>query len=158
MGAWRAGGDAMTADVMRRVMAFVVLVAAVLCGPVLFAQVADVVAPAASQPASANEWGGTIIWAFFSTSGLEWLKRHPQFSLISERTAWGVQRVLGVILAIAAALGVHYTYDPAAGRLIVDGLVASALWTTGVEAARQWVINEVTYRVAVKNYGLPQGR
>ena len=132
-------------------MAFLVLIVGVMVGPTLLAQAASVVTTSGvTSPGTptANEWGGSIVWAFFSTSALEWIKRNPYLTLISERTATGVQRVMGIVLAMATALGVHWTYDASAGRLIVDGLTVAMV----SEAIRQFVLNELTYRVAVKNY------
>lgn len=121
-------------------------------GPVLFAQVSSGVVPVDAAP-SANEWGGTLIWAFFSSTALEWIKRNPKWSVISSSTHFWVQRGIGVLLALAAALGVHYTYDPSAGVLTVTGLTTAGIWTMGVETTRQYVIQEMTYRTAIKGYG-----
>lgn len=140
-------------DLARRITTFLVLMLAVLLGPELLAQATDTVREATGAATStgansANEWGGSIVWAFFSTSALEWIKRKPWLNLISEQTATGVQRVMGIVLATATAVGVHWTYDATAGRLIVEGLSLALIG----EAVRQFVFNELTYRLAVKNY------
>lgn len=141
----------MTLDLARRVFAFCVLIVIVLYGPVLYAQVAEAVTTAPQVPdASANEWGGTLIWAFFSSTAFEWLKQNAKFTLVTERTTFWAQRAMGVVLAVAAALGVHYTYDPTAGVLMISGLTAAGLWTAATESVRAFVTQEVMYRVAVK--------
>lgn len=144
----------MTWDVLRRVTWFVALIVGCMVGPVLMAQAL----PGGAAPFSAggeptvNEWGGSLIWAFFSSSALEWLKRHPSLTLISERTAFGVQRVMGILLATATAIGVHWTYDSTAGVLTITGLLLPSMWQMGSEAIRQFVLQELTYRVGIKHY------
>jgi hypothetical protein len=119
--------------------------------PILFAQAAD--AAGVPVPAdSANEWGGALVWAFFSSSTLEWLKRNKTLTILTEQTAWFAQRLIGVALAVAAAVGVHWSFDPVAGELVVGGLIWSSVWTLGTEAIRQWVLQELTYRTAVRSY------
>jgi hypothetical protein len=132
---------------------FVLLFLAALT-PSLYAQVADATgAPLPTpDPGGANEWGGALVWAFFSSSALEWLKRNAMLSAFSERTAWGVQRLVGILLSLAAALGVHSAFDPTAGVFTVTGLVIPSMWTIGTESLRQFVLQEITYRTAVKNY------
>lgn len=133
---------------------FVLLFLAALT-PSLYAQVANAVGAPALPPATpdgANEWGGALVWAFFSSSALEWLKRNAMLSAFSERTAWGVQRLIGILLSLAAALGVHTAFDPTAGVFTVTGLVIPSIWTIGTESLRQFVLQEITYRTAVKHY------
>jgi hypothetical protein len=142
----------MNVDLARRVGAFLLLAAVLLFGPTLYAQVADAIATTPPQvpDATANEWGGTLIWAFFSATGLESLKKAEKFSLITEQTTTLVQRALGIALAAAAAVGVHYTYDATAGRLVIDGLTLTGIWTMFTETVRTWVVQELTYRAAIK--------
>lgn len=143
----------MTADLARRVLAVLVLVAGVMAGPVLCAQAGVAVTGVPVQPSAANEWGGAFIWAFLSSSALEWLKRNERFTLFAETATFYAQRVLGIVLATAAAVGVHYTYDAQSGVLTITGLTAAGIWTIGVESLRQWCLQEVVYRTAIKNYG-----
>ncbi len=140
---------------LRRCSPFLVLLAVALCGPTLYAQAAAAAGAPPVPAEAANEWGGALVWAFFSSSMLEWIKRHPTLSLISERTAWGMQRLAGVILSLAAAMGVHTAFDSTAGTFLVTGLAIPSMWTIGTESARQWVLQELTYRTAVKPYGKP---
>lgn len=144
----------MTYSQGRTVLALALMFTGALVGPsILFAQgVTAEQLGAAEIDSSANEWGGALVWAFFSSSALEYLKRKKWFNPLSEKTAWGIQRGVGLVLAIAAALGVHWAFDPSAGRLVIDGLVPASLWTMGTEATRQWVLQELTYRTAVKTY------
>jgi hypothetical protein len=134
----------------------VVLFAAVLFVPTLWAQAQAGDLATATPPGSpTDEWGASVVWAFISSSALEWLKRNQKLTAFSERTAWGIQRGVGWALALAAALGVHasFTYTPD-GTLtaVFTGLVWSSAWEAGKETLRQWVFQEITYRTAVKNY------
>lgn len=131
---------------------FLVLFMVVLFGPTVMAQA---VATLPTEPTAAKEtqeWGFSVVWAFLGSSFLEWIKRHPSLSVISERTAWGMQRLIGVLLAVATALGVHVAFDSQAGVLTVTGLMLPSMWQLGTESLRQFVFTEVTYRLAVKNY------
>lgn len=123
-------------------------------GPLLFAQAQQVVtAGPPTGTTQTSEWGSSVVWAFLSSSLMEWVKRNQRIAVLSERTAWGVQRGIGILLAIATAAGIHASFDSTAGVLIIDGLLWSSIWEASGESIRQWVMTEVTYRVAVKNYG-----
>ena len=141
----------MTLDLTRRIGAFLILVGAVLFGPSLLAQVAEVVTTPPQVPdASANEWGGTILWGYFASQGMEWLKRAETVTLITPRTTAWAQRGMSLVLAMAAAIGVHYTYDSSTGVLMVTGLTLTGMWTMLTETIRQWVVMQLTYKAAVK--------
>ncbi len=138
----------------RRVGAFLVLAGILLFGPQLLAQVAAVATTPPQVPdASANEWGGTLLWGYFASQGMEWLKHAESFSLITPRTTVWAQRGMSIVLAIAAAVGVHYTYDSTNGVLMVTGLTMTGLWTMFTETVRQWVVMQLTYKAAVKGKG-----
>lgn len=125
----------------------------VLLGPTLLAQAASqAVGEAITTHGAASEWGNTGVWAFLSTSALEWLKRHPSINLLSERTAFWVQRGVGVLLAIATAAGIHASFDASTGVLTVSGLLWSSAAEAIGESVRQFCANEVLYRLVVKPY------
>lgn len=127
-----------------------VLVVLMVVGPAVFAQTAAAVV---ADPPTANEFQGGLVWAFLCSSALEWVKRKPWLSALSVKTAYGVQRAVGIAVAIATAIGVHWSFDANAGALTITGLLVPSIWTVGVESLRQWCQQEVMYRVAVKNYG-----
>ena len=137
---------------LRSVLWLIVLFAGVLIGPTLMAQAINAGDLPASGAADTQEWGFSVVWAFLTSSFLEWLKRHPQIALVSERTAFGVQRGLGVLMSIATALGIHVAFDATAGVLTITGLLLPSIWQLGTESLRQWVFSELIYRTAVKNY------
>lgn len=139
----------MTTDRMHRVLSFLLLLLIVFAGPVLYAQVATAATGAPVDP-SANEWGGTMVWSFFSASIMEWLKNNQKIQFLTQDTAFWAKRVIGIVVAAAAALGVHYSYDASAGTLMITGLTSAGLWTMFTETARTWVSQELMYRVAVK--------
>lgn len=145
----------MKSPIRSLVCLFAVLLA-VLCGPVLLAQVGDLASDAgvidSATPVPSSLLTVTVVWAFVSSSVLEWLKRKSWFTLISERTAWGAQRVIGILVAIAGAIGVSWSFDGAAGVLTVTGLQIASMTTLAGEALRQWVVQEVLYRTSIRPY------
>lgn len=141
----------MSRSELRAIVWLAVLLVVAACGPVLYAQAA-VANGTPVEAGTANEWGGSLVWAFFSSSLLEWLKRNQKITLFTEQTAFYAQRIVGVLLAAAAAIGVHWTYDPAAGTLVVGGLSLTMILPALTETIRQWVLQELTYRTAVKPY------
>lgn len=140
---------------MKRAIWYLVVFSIVLVGPSLLAQtVAQAAGAQPPTPTDANEWGASLVWAFLSSSLLEWMKRKPWISVISVNTARYTQRIIGILLALATSLGVHASFETTTGVLTVTGLlwpsVATAVW----ETVRQFVLTEITYRTAVKPYHL----
>lgn len=136
---------------LRAVWWLTVLFIVAACGPVLYAQAA-VANGTPVEAGTANEWGGSLVWAFFTSSALEWMKRNKWITIFTEQTAFYAQRVVGVLLAAAAAVGVHWTYDPAAGTLMIGGLQWAMIQPAITETIRQWVLQEMTYRTTIKSY------
>jgi hypothetical protein len=138
----------------------VMLLIVAMAAPVVVAQVAqatvpqgvaDVAGTAAVQGETA-EWGSAVIWAFLSSTLLEWMKRNRRIVFVSDRLAFGAQRLIGIGLAVGTAAGVHASFDAAAGALTITGLLWPNIQTAAGESLRQWVMQEMSYRVAVKNY------
>ena len=142
-------------DLSRRVAACLVLVAGVMCGPTLLAQAvgADTLRAASG---TGNEWGSAMIWAYFSSAALEWMKRSPRVTLFAEQASFAAQRAMGIVIAVAASVGVGYTYDAHAGVLTITGLTAAGIGAVVVDALRQFVMQELIYRTAVKHHGAPR--
>lgn len=142
---------------MKRVGWIITLLGVVMLAPTLLAQGiaqgAQAVAGAAVSEGTTSEWGSGVVWAFLSASLLEWMKRSQRIAFVSDRMAWGMQRLLGIGLAVATAAGVHVSFEAQAGVLTVSGLLWPSIQDALGESLRQWVFNELTYRVAVKNYG-----
>lgn len=80
---------------------------------------------------------------------IEWLKtsnRVPWLHDYSDR----LNRIVSAVLAIVASLGIQYTYDATTGTLVLSGLTLSSLVPVAWEAIKQFVANEVAYKVVVK--------
>lgn len=139
----------------RFVVLFVLLLFVVMLGPSMLAQaVQEAAVPSPVVPHGPTaEWGSAAIWAFLSSSFLEWMKRNRAITFVSDRMAFGTQRVLGILLAIATASGIHSSFDQAAGVLTISGLIWPSVWSAITESLRQWVFQEYAYRTAVKNFG-----
>lgn len=139
----------------RNVFWILILLFVSLAGPTLAAQGMQELSGAAVTPPghrSQAEWQSGVVWAFLSSSFLEWLKRNRRITFISDRLAWGAQRLLGVVLAFGTAAGIQMSFDATAGVLTVTGLIWPSIFAALQDSLRQFVMQEVTYRVAVKNY------
>jgi hypothetical protein len=147
---------------MTRVFWVVVLLLVAVAGPSLLAQAvspeARNMADAATADGPTSEWGSSVVWAFLSSSFLEYLKRNQKFAMLSERTTFWTQRALGVGLAVATAAGVHASFDAQAGVLTLSGLLWPSVWDGISESLRQFVHQEVLYRAAIKNYKGNEGK
>lgn len=91
--------------------------------------------------------------AYYVAALIEWLKHASWFPLLKadmKRT----QRWLSVFVAAAAALGINYSFDSAAGTLLITGLT---LPTIG-HGLIQFVMQEIAYTKFIqppKNGGIP---
>jgi len=53
---------------------------------------------------------------------LEMLKKAAWFPALTENSTKFIKQLSSVVVAVCSALAITYSYDPALGRLIVDGL------------------------------------
>lgn len=123
--------------------------------PALLAQVAPALSETPSPvPAVAEtqELSVSLVFAFLASSALEWLKRKSWFPVITERTTWLVQRVTGVVVAIATATGINWTFTPDTGQLVITGLLWSSMSAALWDVTRQAVFQEMAYRGFVRPY------
>lgn len=71
---------------------------------------------------------------------LQWAKSCPIIPWITEHSK-GISRLTSAGLAAVSAIGVHYSFDAEAGRLVVEGLTVSGLlhglWLFGNQFALQ---------------------
>jgi hypothetical protein len=125
-------------------------------GPIVWAQTA-LTGTTPGPSGETAEWGSSVVWAFLASSALEWIKRNQRIAVLSDRTAFGAQRVLGIVLAIATAAGIHVSFEASTGVLTITGLMWDSIWNAGGESLRQWVFQEITYRAAVKDFGRKPG-
>ena len=143
----------MTHQRLLNLSAFALLACIVLVGPTVLAQATGVMTGGAPKPTDTNEWGSSVVFAFLSSTALEWIKRNRMLTIFSERTAFLAQRFVGIALAIGTGAGIHASFEGATGVLTVSGLLWPSVWDAGRESLRQWVFQELTYRTAVKDYG-----
>lgn len=122
-----------------------------LTGPLLYAQAT--VAATGAAPDPTEELSASLIWGLFGAMGLEYIKRKPWLnSLISEQTAFRIQRAWGVLVAGVSALGIHFAFDEVTGTLTITGLAAGAIWDYAKDWLKQWAFQEAAYRGLVRNY------
>lgn len=117
---------------------------------VALAQAAGATPPTVTN--ETGEWGASVVYAWLASSGLEFLKRKPWFGVMSTKTTWGMQRAIGIALASATALGIHWNFDATAGTLMITGLYWEAIKQNAFEWLRQFVFQEIVYRTTIKNY------
>jgi hypothetical protein len=133
---------------MRRAWIGFVLLVVVVAAPIVIAQATDAAAPL-NHPDTA-EWSSVVVWAWLSSSFMEWVKKHRTIAIISDQTAWGAQRLLAIVLASATSLGIHISFEPAMGVLTVTGLLWPSVMTGVWETTRQFVLQEIMYRASIK--------
>jgi hypothetical protein len=88
-------------------------------------------------------------WAVAFPVLLEMLKRWDRFKWLDEWTST-LNRVVAVVAGSAAAIGISYTFDGAAGTLVVQGVTFAALAKLIVNIASQLGLQEVFYRLVLK--------
>lgn len=74
---------------------------------------------------------------------LNWLKESDRIPWISAHTKW-LNRILVGVLSFITAIGVHYTFDPAAGTLIIGGLHASTIGHGLLDWGTQWIMAQMS--------------
>lgn len=139
----------------RYLWSLLILFAVMLFGPVLLAQTVGAVAAAADvktsplQPGQTNETVVAFIWAYAGSALLQTWKRSPLGGL-HEWTAPYAKRLIAVAVAIASALGVHSSFDAAAGTLTITGLLLPGIWTAIGDSIRQFVLQQYIWKTAIK--------
>ncbi len=91
---------------------------------------------------------GTDITAHLTTGAvvvylIEWAKR-SQWVPIDASTKV-VNRIINVVLAAVVALGIDWSYDAAAGTLMITGLTVSAVVGAGWEFLKQLMAQQILY-------------
>lgn len=74
---------------------------------------------------------------------LEYVKAAPWFPWLTHQTD-RANRAAGVVLAIAAGLGVSYSWDPSHHALLISGLDPHLLWA----GARSWALQQFIYKAS----------
>lgn len=81
---------------------------------------------------------------------LEKLKVAPWFPAFSEQSTATTKKVIGALVAAAAAIGISYNYDPTGGVLTVKGLTLSSMTSFGWTWIQNFVMQQLVYHGVVK--------
>ena len=90
-----------------------------------------------------------VVVAWLVTQVVQWLKRASGLPWITAKTDT-LNKLVGVVLAFFASLGIMFTFDPEAGTLIVSGLTVGTIVTGIWTWVQQVVLQQIIYRGAVK--------
>lgn len=105
-------------------------------------------------PGQTNEWGVGVIVSYLSAILMQQWKRSGLRGLNEDSTRhW--QKFIAWMIAAASAVGIHATFDAAAGSLLITGLTLSGILATGGEVVRQYVLQQITYHGVVAKMDEP---
>ena len=82
--------------------------------------------------------GAVIVYA------LQWLKSAGWFPWLTADTK-SISRLVSIGLALVAAIGINWSYDPASGDLLIHGLRWSTVLLTGWETLKQFCTQQMIY-------------
>lgn len=103
----------------------------------------------AAEAIQGNELIWSAVLAWMSAKGIEIAKRStlvPWLTVETEKANRWVSR----LVALIAAVGVHLTFDSAAGILTITGLTYVGLRESVLEYARQVMLTQIAYKKFVK--------
>lgn len=91
-------------------------------------------------------WSAVVAW--MTSKGIEIAKRVEWLPIdaTTEKLNWFVARLAAVITAV----GVHASFDPQAGVLMVTGLTPFGIFQALLEYAKQLMFQEVAYKKFIK--------
>lgn len=92
-------------------------------------------------------WSAVLAWV--SAKGIEWMKSSRLFPAVTY-TSETVNRWLARVVAVAAAIGVHTTFDSSAGVLTITGLTFIGIRDSALEVARQIMLTQIAYKKFVR--------
>lgn len=98
---------------------------------------------------NANELTGSAITAYLVAEVLQLLKESSWFPWLTAETA-KANRIAGIVIAAVSAVGVHMTFSPDSGTLVVSGLTASGILTMGGDWLKQWAMQQFAFRSAIQ--------
>jgi hypothetical protein len=93
------------------------------------------------------EFGTSALVGYIVSAGLERLKAASWFPYLTARTA-SLNRIVSIVLAAGSVAGIQAAYD--GGTLTISGLTLSGILTAVIEVGRQWVMQQIIYRVAIE--------
>jgi hypothetical protein len=97
-----------------------------------------------------NELIGSAVVAWMGAKGIELVKNSKLFPWLSTETEV-LNRWAARLVALVSTLGVHASFDAAAGALMITGLTFSGVGSSVLEYARQFMLQEVAYKKFVRN-------
>lgn len=108
------------------------------------AQAATQVAATNAANSIANELPANIGAALALVPALEWAKRSgsPFLTWVNAQTA----PLLAVLAAAAAAAGIHFSFDHAAGTLLISGLTTTGIAQGVFEVSKQWLTGHWVFK------------
>lgn len=94
-----------------------------------------------------NSLGAATVAVFL----LEWLKKQPWFTWLSEESTKRVKTIFAAVFAVASVVGIGYVWNPDAGTLTITGLTLAGLVTGLVTFlwtfAKQYAFQKIAYKV-----------
>ena len=92
-----------------------------------------------------SAFGNQVLLNAIIVAALQWLKNSKWFPWLSAETE-KANRIIAVLLAGAAALGVHTNFDHTTGVLTITGLTLATIWS----GLYNWLVSFVTQQTLFK--------
>lgn len=80
---------------------------------------------------------------------IEMLKKWPAFSRLTPDTKT-LNRLVSAVLAVVAAIGISWSYDAAAGTLVISGLTWGTMLAMTWESIKQFALQQVLYSAVIE--------
>lgn len=105
-------------------------------------------AVAETVAAHGNEFSSQLATGALLAYALQWVKRSRFVPWVSDHTK-GINRALTGLTSFIATIGIHYTFDPTAGVLVIGGLHTQTLLEGGWAWIEQWAFQAVAGDVII---------
>lgn len=92
-------------------------------------------------------WSAVVAW--MAAKGIELGKRVSWLPVGTDNET--ANRWVARVVALAATFGIHATFDPSAGTLLITGLSIQGVLLGVGEYAKQYMLQEIAYKKFVKN-------
>jgi len=96
----------------------------------------------------------SAVIAYMGSSAIEWLKQQKWFPWMTADSTV-LNRWVGRLVAAVSVVGIHMTFDPNAGTLLVSGLSLAGIGGALVEFVKQYLLQQIAYRSVVKPVASP---
>jgi hypothetical protein len=91
-----------------------------------------------------SELQSSAIIAVGTSELIQWAKASPWCGFLTMETQ-KLNRIVSLVVAFLAGLGMSFHFDPDAHTLLISGLA----WSSLTHGAQQWVAQQAWYRLAV---------